>query len=414
MNRRSALQRLAALSTLALPTASSALATPAPAGASESRRSVKITAIKAMQLARLSGYSLIKIETDAGYVGYGEAGASGPMARARIATMSELLLGQDPLAIARHFHVLSSLLHNYVAHLPTISGIDLALWDLAGKILNRPVFELLGGPIRDTLPLYTHARGFDPLDPGACRDWAARVRADARGFRVFKLGVAEVLGVPIAHPAPTLEAPALHRWARACENIRSVAGDDIEFAVHCHGQFDLPSAIGLARASEPFAPSFIEDPLPFPYSDAWQTLRQATRVPILTGEKLEGVAGFRPFLDRGVADYIHLDLAFAGGITGARKIADYAALTQTPVAFHNVGSAVLTLAGAHLGAALPHFYRSESAIGFPDGRVESLLASPLPEVRAAGLALPRGPGLGVEFNAAALRARLLPGEPFWD
>src|SRR3984893_18086810 len=111
---------------------------------------VKITDIKAMGLDHMAGNCLIRIDTDSGLTGIGEAGATGPIARARIETIKPLLIGKDPLAIEVHFQQMSSMMYNYVAHIPTVSGIDIALWDLAGKILNRPVNHLLGGRFRET------------------------------------------------------------------------------------------------------------------------------------------------------------------------------------------------------------------------------------------------------------------------
>jgi len=125
------------------------------------------------------------------------------------------------------------------------------------------------------------------------------------------------------------------------------------------------------------------------------------------------VAGFRPFLDHQAADIIHPDLAFAGGFTGTKKIADYAALTRTPLALHNVGTLVLTFASAHFGAAIHHFYRSESALGRPDRRVEGMAASNPPEVREGRLKVPTSPGLGLDFNPDFLQQNLAPGEPWW-
>src|SRR5437588_5209515 len=112
---------------------------------------VKITDIRAMAIKNIAGNCLIRIDTDSGLTGYGEAGSTGPMARARIATMKPLLVGKDPLAIEVHFHNMTTLMHTYMAHIPTISGIDMALWDLAGKILEKPVCSLLGGPFRDAI-----------------------------------------------------------------------------------------------------------------------------------------------------------------------------------------------------------------------------------------------------------------------
>jgi len=374
---------------------------------------VKITAIKAMALQNIAGNCLIRIDTDAGLTGYGEAGATGPMARARIDTMRQLLIGRDPLAIEVHFHNLTTLMHTYMAHIPTISGIDMALWDLAGKITGLPVAVLLGGPFRDAIPMYSHGLGLNMLDPASCRDWAQRIKQQPEGFTAFKNGIDSVVGVPSARFANTLDSSQLRRVARAYANAREAVGDEIDIAVHCHNEFDTPSAIGIAKAVEPMNPLFLEDALNPPYSEAWMALKRSTRIPILTGEKLELVRGFRPFLDNQALDIIHPDLAFAGGITGTRKIADYAALTRTPVALHNVGSLVLCYANAHFGASIHNFYRSESALGRPNRYVESMAASNPPEVRQGLLRVPAGPGLGLDLNWDFLRKNLAPGEEFW-
>src|SRR5216684_6469932 len=112
-------------------------------------KKVKITGISAMALSNIAGNSLIRVDTDSGVTGYGEAGATGPMARARIETIKPLLLGKDPLEIEVHFQQMSSMMHTYMAHIPTISGIELALWDIAGKITGLQVCVLVGGQYRD-------------------------------------------------------------------------------------------------------------------------------------------------------------------------------------------------------------------------------------------------------------------------
>jgi galactonate dehydratase len=374
---------------------------------------VKITNIKAMALKNIAGNCLIKIETDAGVTGYGEAGSTGPMARARIETMKALLVGRDPLAIEVHFHNMSTLMHTYMAHIPTISGIDMALWDIAGKILNRRVCELLGGPFREAIPMYSHGIGVNMLDPGSCRDWAARIKAAPEGFTAFKNGIDSIIGVPAARYTATLDSSQLRKIARAYMNCREAVGEEIDVAVHCHNEFDTPSAIAVAKAAEPMNPLFLEDALNVPFSEGWMALKRSTRIPILTGEKLELVRGFRPFVDNQAADIIHPDLAFAGGFTGTRKIADYAALARTPVALHNVGSLVLCYANAHFGASIQNFYRSESALGRANRYVENMAAGNAPVVQKSQLKVPDGPGLGLDFNWDFLKANLAPGEEFW-
>jgi len=374
---------------------------------------VKIAIIRAMQIQNIAGNCLIRVDTDSGLSGYGEAGSTGPMARARIETMKGLLIGKDPLTIEVHFQNMTSLMHTYMAHIPTISGIDIALWDLAGKILGVPVATLLGGPFRESIPMYSHGIGLDMLDKASCRAWAQRVKEMPEGFTAFKNNIDGVLGVPSARFAATLTTQQLRNVARGYANCREAVGDDIDIAVHCHNELDTPSAIAVAKAVEPMNPLFIEDALNPPFSEAWMALRRSTRVPLLTGEKLELVRGFKPFVDNQAVDIIHPDLSFAGGFTGTKKIADYAALFRMPVALHNVGSLVLTYANAHFGSSIQNFYRSESQLGRQGHFIEEMAAGSPPEVRKSLLKVPTAPGLGLEINPDFLKKNLTPGEEYW-
>jgi L-alanine-DL-glutamate epimerase-like enolase superfamily enzyme len=374
---------------------------------------VKITNVRAMAIRNIAGNCLIRIDTDSGLTGYGEAGSTGPMARARIETMKGLLIGKDPLLIEVHFFNMTSLMHTYMAHIPTISGIDMALWDLAGKIIGAPVATLLGGPFREAIPMYSHGVNLNMLDKTSCRDWAQRIKQEPEGFTAFKNNIDPVLGVPSAKFAPTLTTQQLRNVARGYMNCREAVGDEIDVAVHCHNELDSPSAAAVAKAVEPMNPLFLEDALNPPFSEAWMALRRSTRLPLLTGEKLEMVRGFKPFLDNQAVDIVHPDLAFAGGITGTRKIADYAALYRTPVALHNVGSLVLTYANAHFGASIQNFYRSESQLGRPNRYIEEMSATGAPDVRKGLLKVPGGPGLGLEINPDFLKKNLAPGEEYW-
>ena len=382
--------------------------------AAPSTGKVKITDIKAMGLNHIAGNCLIRIDTDSGLTGYGEAGATGAIARARIETMKPLLIGKDPLAIEVHFQQMSSLMYNYVAHIPTVSGVDIALWDLAGKITGLPVSTLLGGRFRDTIPMYSHGTGLDMLDKTSCREWAQRIRQMPEGFTVFKCDIHTVLRVPSGVFAETLTTAQLNNVRRAYADAREAVGDDIDIAVHCHGELDAPSAIGVAKAVEPMNPFWIEDPLNPVFSEGWMDLRRSTTTRLLTGEKLELVRGFRPFLDNGAVDIIHPDLAFAGGITGTKKIVDYAALSRTPVGLHNVGSLVMTYANAQFASSIQNLFRVESALAHPGRYIEAMAASNPPRVSKGEMAIPAGVGLGVELNPDFLRNNLAPGEPFWD
>jgi L-alanine-DL-glutamate epimerase-like enolase superfamily enzyme len=258
--------------------------------------------------------------------------------------------------------------------------------------------------------MYSHGIGLNVLDPGSCREWAARIKDAPEGFKAFKNGIDGVIGIPSARFAPTLDSSRLRKVARAYANARDAVGEEIDIAVRCHNEFDTPSAIGVAKAVEPMNPLFLEDALNAPFSEGWMALERSTRIPILTGEKLELVRGFRPFIENQAAGIVHPDLAIAGGFTGTKKIADSAALTRTPVALHNVGSLVLCHANAHFGSAIQSFYRSESALGRAIRYVENMA----PVVRNGLLKVPDGPGLGLDLNREFLKKNLARGEEFWD
>jgi L-alanine-DL-glutamate epimerase-like enolase superfamily enzyme len=386
---------------------------------------VKIKAIKTLAIDNVGDGCLIRIDTDAGLTGYGEAGISSKLARDRIELLQPILIGQDPLAIERHFHLMSDQQYSFMAHIPTISGIDIALWDLAGKILDKPLYRLLGGPLRPAAPIYSHGRVNNPLDAGECREWAQRIKQEPEGFKVFKFNIGAGGGGGArgrqggggGSRSPfmeTLEGSVLRAVARGYANLRTAAGDDIDLAAHCTGQFDLPSSIGLCKAIEPVSPMFIEDPLPVVYSSAWTELKRATRVPLFAGEKVELVRGFRPYLDNNALDMIHPDVAYSGGITGCRKIADYAALTRVPVGLHSGPCSLIRLyASVHLAGVIQNFFKIENALGEFRGFKEKMAAGKEPVVRNGMMPFPEGPGLGLELNEDWLRQHMVKGEVWW-
>ena len=374
----------------------------------------KITAIKVLQLDNVNDGCLIKIETDAGLVGYGESGTTSDMARGRIKTFEQFLIGQDPLAIGRHFSILTSMQYNFIAHIPTVSGIDIALWDLAGKILDKPLYRLLGGPFRPAAPVYSHGQFKNMLDEGEVRAWAAKVKAAPEGFDTFKCGFVGIDRPGRTPYVDTLDKAAFDKNAKAFANVRAAVGDDVQLAMHCTGEFDTRSAVGLCRAIEPINPTWIEDPLNNQYSEGWVELKRATRVPLLAGEKMEMVQGFRPFLDNGVLDFVHPDPAYSGGITGVRQIAEYAQLSRTPVGLHSGPcSLVRFYTSVHLSGAIENFFKIENALGDFRGNKEKMAANGEPVVRNSVMQFPKGSGLGLEINEDWLKQHMAKGETWW-
>ncbi len=376
------------------------------------RNQVRITATKAMQLDFQGDGCLIKIETDAGLTGYGEAGVSSKVARAYLLEKG-FFIGEDPLEIGRHFFQMTSPQHPIMGPIGLISGIDIALWDLAGKILDQPVYKLLGGPFRDGCPMYSHGDAIENmLDPASCRKWVEYVKQQPEGFKTFKINASQCFPVQAPYH-PTVSPAELKKLSQGFANIREAAGDTLDIGVHCHNEFDTPSAIAIANTCQPFNVLFIEDPLNVPFSDGWAELKRGTRVPVMTGEKLETILQFKSFLDAGAVDFIHPDISFAGGFTGCMKIADYAALTRTPVALHNVGSLVRTYASAHLSMAIQNFYKSESRLGRAGRIIEQMTTGEAPAVRNGILHMQDKPGLGLSLDETFLKRHLPRDEPWW-
>jgi L-alanine-DL-glutamate epimerase-like enolase superfamily enzyme len=381
---------------------------------------IRITGLKAMGF-QGAGQSLVKVETDAGIEGIGEAGAAGPVVRAQLKLLEEMLLGEDPLAIDRLFNIMTGRMHTYRAHVPTVSGVDIALWDIAGKVLDRPICELLTGKYRDTITLYytaLEAPG-DAFDLTSCREWATKLKADPEGYRTFKCGGIHYPWLPrrerFEHKAAamslTLTQSDLDIVRRGNENLREALGFDVDMIVSAHGEWDLLTAIGFSQAVESIKPIWMEDMLPVWYSDRWLKLMESSRVPILTGEKLELVREFQPFIVNGALDAIHPDLCFSGGITGCRRIAELAELYYLPVTLHNVGSMVQNAACAHFGASVRNFLMSETRM-YSRPEIREMAED---EVKIVGdeMPVPTRPGLGITLIPEVLRHYREDGEPYW-
>ena len=212
-------------------------------------------------------------------------------------------------------------IHPFLPSIPLISGIDIALWDLAGKLLGQPITKLLGGPQRDSVPMYSHGDELKDMNSlASCRDWAKLMREQPEGFTTFKIEPNQTLRGERVGPVVT--SAQLRKIARGFANVREAVGEDIDIGVHCHNQWDTPSAIAISRATEEMRPLFYEDPLSYvEFSESWMAIKQGTRTPILTGEKLEMLKQFKPFIDSQAVDIIHPDLLTSGGMAETKHIA---------------------------------------------------------------------------------------------
>jgi galactonate dehydratase len=330
----------------------------------------------------------LKIHTDAGIVGLGEPIVEG-RAETCIAAVKELegyLIGKDPRPVAHHWQAMYR--HAFYRGGPVltsaISGIDMALWDIKGKALGVPVYELLGGPTRSRIRVYAHARS-----PEAIR------QKKAEGFTAFKTGPSK------DRPARIVENPAfVRKVAEGFAALREVVGDDADIGIDFHGAISPQTAKLLIKALEPYQPMFIEEPVACQNVDAMAEIARGTHLPIATGERIFTKWGFREILEKGAATILQPDLCHAGGITETRLIAGMAEAYYAAIAPHNPLGPISLAAGLHLAAAIPNFLCQEQvSLG------EGYLKEPF-RVVDGYVDLPRGPGLGIELDEDAMADKL--------
>jgi galactonate dehydratase len=322
----------------------------------------------------------LKIHTNAGIVGLGE-----PVTEGRALTcatgvkeLEPYLIGKDPRAVAHHWQAIYR--HAFYRGGPiltsVLSGVDQALWDIKGKALGIPVYELLGGPTRNRVRVYAHAR-----TPEAMKE------SMKQGFNAFKTGPAKT------RPSRFVETPKQVKYAvEKFAELRAAVGDDADIGIDFHGAIAPALAKVLIKGLEPYNPMFIEEPCQCQNHDIMAEIARGTHLPIATGERVFTKWGFREVLEKGAATILQPDMCHAGGITEVRLIAGMAEAYYASIAPHNPLGPISLAAGVQLAASIPNFLIQEQvSLG------EGYLKQPF-TVRDGYLDLPTGPGLGIELD----------------
>jgi galactonate dehydratase len=341
---------------------------------------------------------ILKVHTDEGIIGLGEPTLEGreQTIAAAIQEIGRYLVGQDPLRIEHHWQAIyrGQFYRGGPILCSALSGIEQALWDITGKWLGQPVYKLLGGATRDSIRVYGWLGGDSPE---AIAD-SARQRV-AQGFKVLKMG--------IPGPVNIIDSPALvERAVRDVAAVREAVGKEIQFGVDFHGRVSPAMAVRLAKAMEPYEPMFIEEPVLPENVDALVTVARSTSIPIATGERLFTKWGFREVLEKQAAAVLQPDLSHAGGILEVKKIAAMAECYYAAVAPHCPLGPVALAACLQLDACIPNFLAQEH-VSLGDG----YLKQPFQLVDGS-VALPEGPGLGIELDDQALEDKYDDGS--WD
>ena len=330
----------------------------------------------------------LKVHTDAGIIGLGEPlleGRAKTVATA-IEEIAPYLIGKDPRRVVHHWQAIYR--HSFYKGGPiltsALSGIDQALWDIKGKALGVPVYELLGGPTRDRIRVYAHARTPDAIKS-----------ALNQGFTTFKTGV------PRERPARPVESKAWLDYAvEKFAELRGIIGPENDIGIDFHGAIPLQTARMLIKALEPHHPFFIEEPAPPENVDVMAEMARLTHLPVATGERIFTKWGFREVLEKGAASILQPDLCHAGGITEVRLIAGMAEAHYAVLAPHNPMGPISLAAGLQIAASIPNFLCQEQ-VSLGEGYIKEPF-----EVENGYIPLPTKPGLGIELDEAALADKI--------
>src|SRR5215470_9159434 len=339
----------------------------------------------------------LHIDTDAGIRGLGQV-SSGPnsaIVAAAAARLGPLLVGEDPTRIEYIWHKLyagfNSLgSHGFVSAL--ISGVDIALWDIRGKQLGLPIYELLGGRFHDRLQLYSNGWFANCSTPQEFAQAAARTVADghtAMKLDPFRRGQTYLSRYAAPYP-PEDDEEAVETVAR----IRDAVGTGVEIFIDAHGRFDVATAVRLANRLAPYRIGWFEEPVPPENWDALRQFRDRSDVPVCVGERLYTRWQFRPVLEQKLAEYIMPDIIRTGGISEMKKIASMAEAFFVPISPHDATGPITLIAGAQTMMSTSSFFRLE--IAYSELKLYQQVMDPPFDVHDGYFHVSERPGLGHE------------------
>lgn len=395
-------------------------------------RDVKITDVKTMGIKgnpKEDGHytwGIVKVETDAGVHGLGET-YRGEEAMDIVRRMAPLAIGENPLDADRiHEHLRGNYTGTGSIGSSAITAIEVACWDIKGKIFDIPVYELLGGKYRDEVNVYsdTDALAVDrdiavsdkteEFTPDAVAQ-AARKAVDM-GFDMIKFDLDRPTpGHPNSNTAARrMDTAEIDHKVSLVEAARKEVGDEVDLGMDLHWKFTVETILRLGKKLEPFDLAFLEDPVHPEKMDAQARVKEKLDIPILNGENVVSINTFHELLKYDTLDIAAPDVTLCGGLAQLRKIGAVCDIFGVPLAPHNLTSPIGTVAGAHAGASIPNFYsleyRGVDAPWWEDVAVRTDRDAPIMENGA--IDVPEGPGLGIELNPDGVRDRIIDESEF--
>jgi galactonate dehydratase len=341
----------------------------------------------------VSSYLFVQVHTDEGITGLGESGAWGYLEASEkvVETFKRYLIGQDPLRIEHHWQYLYRWSHfRGAAIMGALSAIDIALWDIAGKHLGVPCYQLLGGKCRDKARVYGHVFGQtkEELVQGC-------VEAKKKGFTAIG-HLTPFLDESAGKPFFKTHADKMRDAIDTVGRYREAVGNEVDLCIEIHRRLTPAEAVVLARGIEEFHPFFYEDPILPDNFDAMALVAQNIHIPIATGERLHTIYEFEMLLRRGAVQYVRPDVCMAGGLTHCKKIAALAEAHHVGVVPHNPLSPVSTAACVQLAACIPNFALQEYPTGEGVPPKSEMVKSAL-TLQDGFLIIPDAPGIGIEL-----------------
>ncbi|WP_342359541.1 mandelate racemase/muconate lactonizing enzyme family protein [Terrarubrum flagellatum] len=386
---------------------------------------MKITNVSTAVIAGNFPWVLVKIETDSGVSGLGEAYWGAGVAEL-VHKAKPLLIGEDPTNIARLYEIMVRCLSGEGsqggATVTAISGVEIALWDLLGRAHKLPISTFFGGRFRDKIRIYADCHAGDTPDP---RDYGKKAKEVAsEGFTAIKfdLDTRNPYTLDItddAHPRRYWFEPfnriigsqEMAWMVDVARCVREAVGPEVMVAMDAHWKFNVNDAIKLAQALEPYDLLWLEDPIPPENIEAQRHVTHSTRTPICTGENLYRKHGYRELVEKQAARIVAPDIPKMGGLMETRKVADLCDLYYIPIAPHNVASPIGTVAGAQVCASINNFIVME--FHAHDVPWWSELVMEGPPIVDGFIHLDQRPGHGLTLNEDVARAHLKPGSSFF-
>lgn len=345
-----------------------------------------------------TNWIIVRLNTNQGLTGLGEASLGRQTSLPELDPFFSLVQGESPFLVEQYRQrgLAEIAAENATRQVVTaFSAIEQALWDLVGKALDTPAHVLLGGKLRDRLPVYANInRATAERTPEGFAEKAAAAISDGNGFLAIK--AAPFDGFPALTEPTTVVNEAKELGISCVEAMREAVGPDVAIKIDCHSFFDVELAVEVARRLEPQQLSWYEEPVAPTMVDDTLAIRDAVRPPLAGGEFLFGMAGFDELCRRGAVDIIMPDVKHCGGLQEARSIAALAALHGVAVSPHNPSGPVATFASAHLCAGMPNFDILEYQWGEVSWRGD--LVEPPERFDDGNLAVPDGPGFGITLN----------------